>query len=332
MATFADDAPQPSTFALPGDAPQTSTFALPGDAPPRPSEAARRRFLEGLGHRGQRPLLFGELVVEKRGGELQMRERRGWCPGSAERGASTFWCLREADDIYRWPDFGPLSISTGDAGADGSLAFCHETPGAETVPDFVFHRWPEAGVDDFADTCAAIAAAGEKPAATDRAGWIGAPSHATRRRLAELGHSRPDLLSITLMTWQPETQTTGRHGASSFVSLPELVATYAWLVDVEGAGYSGRLKFLLFSKRCLLLADRPQKEWFHGDLVPWTHYVPVRRDLSDLVEKAAWCRAHPAAAAAVGAAAARFAEARLTRAACYARWDAVLRPYATPPA
>ena len=318
MATFADDAPQPSTFAL------------PGDAPPRPSEAARRRFLEGLAHRGQRPALFGELVVEKRGGELRMRERRGWCPGSAGRGASTFRCLREADAIYRWPDFGPLSISTGDAGADGSLAFCHETPGARTVPDFVFHRWPEAGVDDYADTCAAISAAGERPAATDRAGWIGAASHATRRRLAELGDSRRDLFSITLMTWRPGA--TGRHGASAFVSLPELVATYAWLVDVEGAGYSGRLKFLLFSKRCLLLADRPQKEWFHGDLVPWTHYVPVRRDLSDLVEKAAWCRAHPAAAAAVGAAAARFAEARLTRAACYARWDAVLRPYATPPA
>ena len=323
MATFADDAPQPSTFAL------------PVDAPPRPSEAARRRFLEGLAHRGQRldgPLLFGELVVEKRGGELQMRERRGWCPGSAGRGESTFRCLREADAIYRWPDFGPLSISTGDAGADGSLAFCHATPGARTVPDFVFHRWPEAGVDDYADTCASISAAGEKPAATDRAGWIGAPSHATRRRLAELGHSRRDLLSITLMTWRPETQTAGHHGASSFVSLPELVATYAWLVDVEGAGYSGRLKFLLFSKRCVLLADRPQKEWFHGDLVPWTHYVPVRRDLSDLVEKAAWCRAHPAAAAAVGAAAARFAAARLTRAACYARWDAALRPYASPPA
>ncbi|KAH8061349.1 glucosyltransferase [Aureococcus anophagefferens] len=206
---------------LEDDAPQPSTFALPVDAPPRPSEAARRRFLEGLAHKGQRPLLFGELVVEKRGGELQMRERRGWCPGSAGRAASTFRCLREADAIYRWPDFGPLSISTGDAGADGSLAFCHETPGARTVPDFVFHRWPEAGVVDYAETCASIAAAGEKPAATDR----GLDRRPRMRRLAEIGDSRQDLFSITLMTWRPGA--TGRHGASSFVSLPELVATYA---------------------------------------------------------------------------------------------------------
>ena len=269
------------------------------------------------------------FTVAKHDGRLAFVDRGGY----QSRNASTRWCIEEADRLHDFGDFDAVEVWTGDCEASASgYCYSHVQSFANTVPDFNFHRWAEAGVDDYEDTCAALAAAGEKPAATDRAGWIGAPSHATRRRLAEIGDSRRDLFSITLMTWQPETQTTGRHGASSFVSLPELVATYAWLVDVEGAGYSGRLKFLLFSKRCVLLADRPQKEWFHGDLAPWTHYVPVRRDLSDLVEKAAWCRAHPAAAAAVGAAAARFAAARLTRAACYARWDAVLRPYATPPA
>ena len=35
-------------------------------------------------------------------------------------------------------------------------------------------------------------------------------------------------------------------------------------------------------------------DFFVGDeLVPWSHFVPVKQDLSDLPEKLEWARAHP---------------------------------------
>ena len=303
-------------------------FELPGADPlPPPSAEARRRFAAGLAHKGQRlEDLFPSIHVAKRHGTLVLTERNGWSPGSAGRGASTFWCLEAADALFDWGPF-EVTIATGDAGAPGEIAFAHEAPDASTCPDFNFHRWAEAGVDDFEETTRALVRRGARPAEIAKAGWIGSPSHANRRVLADLGARHPDVLDVTLMTWKPGARGDGaRHGATTYLSLPDLVAKFAFLIDVEGLGYSGRLKYLLFSGRPVLLAERPQKEWFHGDLVPWTHYVPVRRDLGDLVDRARWCVREPRAAAAVGAAARAFAEARLTRAAALARWNDVIAP------
>lgn len=262
-----------------------------------------------------------------------MTEVRGWSPGSAGRGTSTFWCLRRADSVYKWGDF-EVTISTGDAPrGDDEYAFCHPSRNERTVPDFNFHRWPEAGVECYEKTVAAIGDAAARPPELRKAGWIGSASHATRRRLHELGTAHRDVLDVTLMTWRPEAcgseerdgPAVERHAASEFLSLPELAARFAILIDVEGLGYSGRLKYLLFSGRPVLVADRPMLEWFHFDLEPWVHYCPVKRDLSDLVERAKWCVAHPEAAADIGANGRRFALAHLTREACFARWDAVVR-------
>ena len=39
--------------------------------------------------------------------------------------------------------------------------------------------------------------------------------------------------------------------------------------------------------------------WLHGALVPWRDYVPVKSDLSDLVERLEWLRANDEAARAI---------------------------------
>jgi hypothetical protein len=63
---------------------------------------------------------------------------------------------------------------------------------------------------------------------------------------------------------------------------------YKYLIDIGGNGYSGRLKFLLFSKRPLLLVERNYIEYFHNDLQPWVHYVPVKMDLTDILIQVKW--------------------------------------------
>jgi hypothetical protein len=103
------------------------------------------------------------------------------------------------------------------------------------------------------------------------------------------------------------------------------------LLDIEGRGYSARLKLLLHSGRPVLIQERPWKEYFWSELVAWVHYIPVRRDLADLVERVLWAREHPREAAAVGRAGQVFARARLSRAAAIAEWTDRLRMLADEP-
>ena len=53
------------------------------------------------------------------------------------------------------------------------------------------------------------------------------------------------------------------------MSLLEQVRTYGALVDIQGKGYSARLKLLLHSGRPVLLCARPWCEFFHASLRPW---------------------------------------------------------------
>ena len=92
---------------------------------------------------------------------------------------------------------------------------------------------------------------------------------------------------------------------------------------------TGRLKYLLFSGRPVLLAERPHEEFFYEHLRPWTHYVPVKRDLSDLKDRVAWTRANAPEARAIADRAKAFAKTHLTRDAAYARWRDVIAERST---
>jgi hypothetical protein len=95
-------------------------------------------------------------------------------------------------------------------------------------------------------------------------------------------------------------------------------------MDIEGNGYSGRLKHLLWSHRPLLIVDRPYKEFFFEFLKEWEHYIPVKRDLSDLVEKTQWCFNHYDKALQIAENAYHFSKKYLTRDACYDKWNNII--------
>jgi hypothetical protein len=42
----------------------------------------------------------------------------------------------------------------------------------------------------------------------------------------------------------------------------------------------------------ILKQDSPYIEHFYSSLQPWKHYVPFKKDLSDLVEKIRWAKEH----------------------------------------
>ena len=76
----------------------------------------------------------------------------------------------------------------------------------------------------------------------------------------------------------------------------EELSKFRYHIDLGGAGgttWSG-----LFAKLAmpglLFHHQTVMSDFFVGDeLVPWSHFVPVKQDLSDLPEKLDWARAHP---------------------------------------
>ena len=133
-----------------------------------------------------------------------------------------------------------------------------------------------------------------KPPTIDKAAWFGniySPlqdviEYRTRPLLKQIGDKHPELLDIVNISPNNGLVNTT---ISNYVSLPELTK-YKYLIDIGGNGFSGRLKFLLFSKRPILLIDRHYVDYFYEDLITYTHYIPVKMDLSDLLDQIDWMK------------------------------------------
>ena len=82
--------------------------------------------------------------------------------------------------------------------------------------------------------------------------------------------------------------------AGDFMSLREL-AKYKYHIDLGGGG--GTTWMGTFEKLALpgLLFHHvtPTKDYIHDLVEPWVHYVPIRSDLGDLMQKLAWAETHP---------------------------------------
>jgi hypothetical protein len=159
-------------------------------------------------------------------------------------------------------------------------------PNIIAIPDFVFGGWPEAGIASYASCTTAITEAGKKPPQFDKLFWIGnSRVHESREELIRLSQRYPDDICAINMSWdRDEAEADGRHKASHYVSMPDHCA-YGMLLDIRGMGYSGRLKLLFHANRPVFIAERPFREFYYDQLKPFENFVPVKSDLSDLVEK-----------------------------------------------
>lgn len=55
-----------------------------------------------------------------------------------------------------------------------------------------------------------------------------------------------------------------------------------------------RLPYLLVGDSVVLKQDSIYYEHFYNELQPWKHYIPVKSNLSDLLEKLKWAKDHDA--------------------------------------
>ena len=80
----------------------------------------------------------------------------------------------------------------------------------------------------------------------------------------------------------------------SYKLSPKEQSEYKYIVHVDGHVSAFRLSLELSMGCVILLVDSPWKIWYRDLLKEGEHYVSVKSDLSDLIEKIKWCRANDA--------------------------------------
>ncbi len=259
------------------------------------------------------------FILSKKNKKLLFNDKGGY----ESRNNSTFWCINQADLIYKWKDFDNIIINTGDKGGPQLCYVNNSNIYNKIIPDFTFHCWKEVGINDYTEETEKIDKAGLQKYKINKVGWVGnIKTNIDRKKLLEIGNKNNELFEIIPICWSKSDNI--KLNCSNYLSLSDLVKNYSILIDVTGSGYSGRVKLLLFSHRPLLLVDRAYKEYFYEYLKEWEHYIPVKKDLSDLIEKTQWCIDNYNKALEIAENAYKFSKKYLTREACYEQWNKVI--------
>jgi hypothetical protein len=152
-------------------------------------------------------------------------------------------------------------------------------------PDWTFIGWPSANILTFEEGVNSIIEASNIPPEINKVGWFGNIDTADIRKiLLEIGNKNTNLFDIDHIS---PINGIIDNKIKNYKSFSDLLK-YKILIDIEGNGYSGRFKYLMYSKRPILFVDRIYTEYFYNDLKPFVHYIPVKNDLSDLIEKTNW--------------------------------------------
>ena len=71
---------------------------------------------------------------------------------------------------------------------------------------------------------------------------------------------------------------------------PEEQSNYKYIINIDGHVSAFRLSLEMNMGSVILKVDSEWKVWYSQFLKPYVHYVPIKRDLSDLYSQIKWCK------------------------------------------
>jgi Glycosyl transferase family 90 len=71
-----------------------------------------------------------------------------------------------------------------------------------------------------------------------------------------------------------------------------LFCQYKYQINIDGTVAAYRLPYLLGGDSVVLKQDSKYYEFFYKQLRPYVHYIPVKADLSDLLQQIQWAKDH----------------------------------------
>jgi hypothetical protein len=210
---------------------------------------------------------------------------------------------------------GQVHVNMDDHGVTPGLAFCEFRPEYFLIPDPPYIT--AMGYTHIRSHYAQNDVPWERrqPVAMWRGGTSGQPRNSSigwrslpRIRLCEIGREHPDIIDagITGIAQMPSVQAEEEICNSGlmadFIPVKEF-NRFRYQIDIDGNSNSwpGLFQKLLTGSPVLKVASpRGFRQWYYDRLKPWINFVPVAVDMSDLVEKVEWLKAHDDAARQIG--------------------------------
>jgi hypothetical protein len=69
-------------------------------------------------------------------------------------------------------------------------------------------------------------------------------------------------------------------------------SSYKYVIEVEGNVSAHRVLTDMLFGSLLLMVDSEYTLWYSHLLKPYVHYIPIKKDLSDLLSTIVWCKAN----------------------------------------
>lgn len=122
-----------------------------------------------------------------------------------------------------------------------------------------------------------------------------------RLKALKLSLKYPEYLDVGIHKWNlrirkhinsryVETIERVSYTTAKFMTLQEQTDKYKYILNLEGHTSAFRLAYELSSNSVVLLAGSDWKVWYSEWLGNGVHYIGVKKDLSDLIEKIEWCK------------------------------------------
>ncbi|XP_074256645.1 protein O-glucosyltransferase 3 isoform X2 [Saimiri boliviensis] len=124
---------------------------------------------------------------------------------------------------------------------------------------------------------------------TERAFFRGRDSREERLQLVQLSKKNPQLLDAGITGYfffQEKEKELGKAKLMGFFDFFK----YKYQVNVDGTVAAYRYPYLMLGDSLVLKQDSPYYEHFYTALEPWKHYIPIKRNLGDLLEKVKWAK------------------------------------------
>eukprot|EP00794_Sanderia_malayensis_P018950 gene18950-20856_t len=121
--------------------------------------------------------------------------------------------------------------------------------------------------------------------------WRGRDSRQERLDLVIMGRKKPDLYDVALSNFFFFTYDEKKYGPKNSMSFFSFF-DYKYQLNIDGTVAAYRMPYLLAGDALVFKQDSGYYEHFYTDLKPWVHYIPFKRNLSDLEERLLWAKTH----------------------------------------
>ncbi|XP_055919879.1 protein O-glucosyltransferase 2-like [Eupeodes corollae] len=141
----------------------------------------------------------------------------------------------------------------------------------------------------------------------EKAFWRGRDSRRERLDLLDLARKHPDLINASITNFFFFRDEEEKYGPTvAHISFMDFFK-YKYQLNIDGTVASYRFPYLLGGDALVFKQVSPFYEHFYSKLVAYKHYVPFKRDLSDLLEKIKWAKENDERAKEIAAAGRAFA-------------------------